>query len=105
MQSSEQQEKKSGDQAGEYKAVHRQIPPSINPQKGQEFHENSHSLYQSGLILNSVKYLPTSFEEPSTIGSARHGSQTTLDSSYDIDDVANELIRLSEEQQSYDAQL
>ena len=70
--------------------------------KNQIEYENSDSLYRSGLILSSVKNPPMGYEESSN---GRLGSQTTLDSNYDIDDVANELIRLSEEQQSYDAQL
>ena len=64
--------------------------------------ENSHSPYQSGLILSCVKNLP---EETEVVGGRRPAFQTNPDPSYDIDDVANELIRLSEEQQSYDARL
>ena len=68
----------------------------------QAAHENPDSLYQSGLILGCVKNLP---EETAGIGSRRPPSHAALDSNYDIDDVANELIRLSEEQQSQDARL
>ena len=68
----------------------------------QSVHENPDSLYQSGLILGCVKNPP---EETAAKDSRRLPSQVALDSNYDIDDVANELIRLSEEQQSYDARL
>ena len=66
----------------------------------QSVQENPESLYQNGLILSSIRN-----PQISSNSHDRLGSQTTLDSNYDIDDVANELIRLSEEQQSYDAHL
>lgn len=74
-------------------------------QKDQTVCKNSDPLYQNGLILSSVRNLPVNFEESVTSVDGRHGSQTTIDSNYDINDVANELIRLSEEQQLHDAQL
>ena len=67
----------------------------------QQVGENPASLYENGLILGFVKNPP---EESAGVHTGR-ASRTTLDSNYDIDDVANELIRLSDEQQSFDARL
>ena len=72
-------------------------------------YRNTDMLYENGLILSSVRNLPQGTEESqlqSNQGASGHrGSRSTLNSSYDIDDVANELIRLSEEQQSFDEHL
>ena len=72
-------------------------------------YKNTEMLYENGLILSSVRNLPQGTEEAqlqSNQGASGHrGSRSTLNSSYDIDDVANELIRLSEEQQSFDEHL
>jgi len=67
----------------------------------QQVGENPASLYESGLILGFVKNPP---EERSGVN-ADLASRTALDSNYDIDEVANEMIRLSDEQQYFDARL
>ena len=75
---------------------------------GAEY-KNTDTLYENGLILSSVRNLPQGTEnaqlQSNQGASGLRGSRSTLNSSYDIDDVANELIRLSEEQQSFDEHL